>query len=144
MRWSKRDLTAKRYVYFWVDGIHVQARLEDAAPCLLVIVGATGLADILWIPRPRLRSGIPPARPLHPAHQHENKNDDEHKSEATRRVVTPLTAIGPSSLCVQPNAGAIGCGFAKLANPSVLVLSVARLARIIGLLRDSPAIAPTC
>ena len=45
--------TAKRYVYFWVDGIHVQARLEDAAQCLLVIVGATsegkkefvGLAD---------------------------------------------------------------------------------------------------
>jgi putative transposase len=40
-RWSKRDLSAKRYVYFWVDGIHVQARLEDAAQCLLVIVGAT-------------------------------------------------------------------------------------------------------
>jgi hypothetical protein len=31
-RWSKRDLSAKRYVYFWVDGIHVQARLEDAGP----------------------------------------------------------------------------------------------------------------
>jgi putative transposase len=41
VRWSKRDLSAKRYVYFWVDGIHVQARLEDAAQCLLVIVGAT-------------------------------------------------------------------------------------------------------
>ena len=25
-RWSKRDLSANRYVYFWVDGIHVQAR----------------------------------------------------------------------------------------------------------------------
>jgi transposase-like protein len=41
VRWSKRDLSAKRYVYFWVDGIHVQARLEDDAQCLLVIVGAT-------------------------------------------------------------------------------------------------------
>jgi transposase-like protein len=40
-RWSKRDLSAKRYVYFWVDGIHVQARLEDDAQCLLVIIGAT-------------------------------------------------------------------------------------------------------
>ena len=40
-RWSKRDLSAKRYVYFWVDGIHVQARLEDTAQCLLVIIGAT-------------------------------------------------------------------------------------------------------
>ena len=41
LRWSKRDLSAKRYVYFWVDGIYVQARLEDNAQCLLVIVGAT-------------------------------------------------------------------------------------------------------
>jgi transposase-like protein len=41
VRWSKRDLSAKRYVYFWADGIHVQARLEDEAQCLLVIIGAT-------------------------------------------------------------------------------------------------------
>src|SRR5207237_7183921 len=40
-RCSKRDLWAKRYIYFWVDGIHVQARLEDEAQCLLVIIGAT-------------------------------------------------------------------------------------------------------
>ncbi len=40
-RWSKRDLSAKRDVYFWVDGIHVQARLEADAQCLLVIIGAT-------------------------------------------------------------------------------------------------------
>src|SRR5829696_2964528 len=40
-RWSKRDLSAKRYVYVWVDGIHVQARLEADAQCLLVIIGAT-------------------------------------------------------------------------------------------------------
>jgi putative transposase len=40
-RWRRRDLSAKRYVYFWVDGIHVQARLEEAAQCLLVIIGAT-------------------------------------------------------------------------------------------------------
>jgi putative transposase len=40
-RWSKRDLSAKRYIYFWVDGIHVQARLQDTAQCLLIIIGAT-------------------------------------------------------------------------------------------------------
>ena len=40
-RWLKRDLSVKRYVYFWADGIHVQARLEDDAQCLLVIIGAT-------------------------------------------------------------------------------------------------------
>jgi transposase-like protein len=26
---------------FWADGIHVQARLENNAQCLLVIIGAT-------------------------------------------------------------------------------------------------------
>jgi len=41
LRWSKRDLSIKRYVYFWADGIHVQARLEETAQCLLVIIGAT-------------------------------------------------------------------------------------------------------
>jgi putative transposase len=40
-RWCKRDLSSRRYVYFWADGIHVQARLEDDAQCLLVIIGAT-------------------------------------------------------------------------------------------------------
>ena len=35
--WLKRDLSARHYVYF----IHVQARLEDDAQCLLVIIGAT-------------------------------------------------------------------------------------------------------
>ena len=52
-RWLDRDLSTKPYVYFWVDGIYVQARLEDDAQCLLVIIGATaegkkelvGLAD---------------------------------------------------------------------------------------------------
>jgi len=40
-RWLDRDLSAKQYVYFWVDGIYIQARLEDDAQCLLVIIGAT-------------------------------------------------------------------------------------------------------
>jgi putative transposase len=40
-QWEKRDLSTKRYVYMWADGIHVQARLEDEAQCLLVIIGAT-------------------------------------------------------------------------------------------------------
>lgn len=40
-RWCGRDLSAKRYVYFWVDGIHLEARLEGQAQCILVIIGAT-------------------------------------------------------------------------------------------------------
>jgi transposase-like protein len=54
-RWSKRDLSAKRYVYFWVDGIHVQARLEDAAQCLLVIIGATPEGKKEFVHRRRAR-----------------------------------------------------------------------------------------
>ena len=38
--WSQRDLSGKRYVYFWVDGVYPQARMEDPNPCLLVIIGA--------------------------------------------------------------------------------------------------------
>ena len=39
--WRKRDLSAKRYVYVWADGIYLEARLEDAKQCILVIIGAT-------------------------------------------------------------------------------------------------------
>jgi putative transposase len=39
--WLKRDLSAKRYVYVWADGIHLQARLEDEKQCILVLIGAT-------------------------------------------------------------------------------------------------------
>ena len=40
-RWSERDLSAKSYVYVWADGVYLQARLEDEAQCILVIIGAT-------------------------------------------------------------------------------------------------------
>ena len=39
--WSRRDLSNRRYVYLWVDGIHFGVRLEDAAQCILVVIGAT-------------------------------------------------------------------------------------------------------
>ena len=39
--WRKRDLSARRYVYVWADGIYLQARLEDTKQCILVIIGAT-------------------------------------------------------------------------------------------------------
>jgi transposase-like protein len=38
--WSRRDLSRKRYVYWWADGVYVNARL-DQKQCLLVIMGAT-------------------------------------------------------------------------------------------------------
>lgn len=39
--WSKRDLSGKRYVYFWVDGIYCKVRLDEERQCILVIIGAT-------------------------------------------------------------------------------------------------------
>jgi len=38
--WQKRDLSRKRYVYFWADGIYSNVRMDDRQ-CLLVIIGAT-------------------------------------------------------------------------------------------------------
>jgi len=38
--WRKRDLSKKSYVYFWVDGIHCNVRMDDKQ-CILVVMGAT-------------------------------------------------------------------------------------------------------
>lgn len=38
-QWNKRDLSKKTYVYWWVDGIYLQARMEDAKDCVLVVIG---------------------------------------------------------------------------------------------------------
>jgi transposase-like protein len=40
-RWQQRDLSARRYVYIWADGVYLQARMEPQAECMLVIIGAT-------------------------------------------------------------------------------------------------------
>jgi putative transposase len=40
-RWQGRDLSARRYVYVWADGVHLQARMEPQAECMLVLIGAT-------------------------------------------------------------------------------------------------------
>ena len=40
-RWQKRDLSARRYVYVWADGVYLQARMEPQAECMLVLMGAT-------------------------------------------------------------------------------------------------------
>lgn len=39
--WQQRDLSARRYVYVWADGVYLQARMEPQAECMLVILGAT-------------------------------------------------------------------------------------------------------
>jgi transposase-like protein len=39
-QWQKRDLSQKRYVYIWADGIYCNVRIQERQ-CILVIIGAT-------------------------------------------------------------------------------------------------------
>lgn len=39
-QWSKRDLSSKRYIYIWADGVYFNVRLNDSKPCILTIIGA--------------------------------------------------------------------------------------------------------
>jgi len=40
LKWKSRDLSHKKYVYFWVDGIYFNVRLDDSKSCILIIIGA--------------------------------------------------------------------------------------------------------
>ncbi len=42
-RWQERDLSARRYVYFWADGIYFSPRLDHDKQCMCVIIGADEL-----------------------------------------------------------------------------------------------------
>lgn len=50
-RWLGRDLSAKRYVYVWADGVYFAPRLEHERQCILVLIGAdaTGRKELLAI-----------------------------------------------------------------------------------------------
>ena len=37
--WSQRDLSLKKYVYIWADGVYFNVRSEEAKQCILVIIG---------------------------------------------------------------------------------------------------------
>ncbi len=39
-RWQERDLSARRYVYLWADGVYFTPRLEHDRQCILVVIGA--------------------------------------------------------------------------------------------------------
>ncbi|MCX6579759.1 MAG: IS256 family transposase [Candidatus Aminicenantes bacterium] len=40
-KWKCQDMTKKRYVYWWVDGIYFNIRLKEEKSCVFVILGAT-------------------------------------------------------------------------------------------------------
>ncbi len=50
-RWSRRDLSARRYVYFWADGVYFTPRMDEDRQCMLVIIGADewGNKDVLGL-----------------------------------------------------------------------------------------------
>jgi transposase-like protein len=39
-RWQRRDLSTRRSVYFWADGVYFSPRLDQDKQCILVIIGA--------------------------------------------------------------------------------------------------------
>jgi putative transposase len=39
IKWRKRDLSNKEYIYIWADGIHSKIRLNDDKSCMLVVIG---------------------------------------------------------------------------------------------------------
>lgn len=49
--WSAQSFKGKSYVYFWVDGIHFNIRLEEERSCILVVMGAdaTGKKELLAV-----------------------------------------------------------------------------------------------
>jgi putative transposase len=50
-RWQGRDLSTRRYVYLWADGVYFTPRLEHERQCLLVLIGAdaSGRKELLAI-----------------------------------------------------------------------------------------------
>jgi putative transposase len=50
-RWRRRDLSARRYVYLWADGVYFTPRLEHERQCLLVLIGAdaSGRKELLAV-----------------------------------------------------------------------------------------------
>src|SRR5918996_5172661 len=49
--WQRRDLSARRYVYLWADGVYFTPRLEHERQCLLVLIGAdaSGRKELLAV-----------------------------------------------------------------------------------------------
>ncbi len=49
-QWRKRDLSQRRYVYIWADGIYCNVRMDDRL-CLLVVIGSddTGRKEVLAV-----------------------------------------------------------------------------------------------
>jgi transposase-like protein len=85
--WSQRDLSGKRYVYMWADGIYFNVRLEENRPCLLVVIGA-------------LDDGTKEIIAIHDGHRESKESWKEVLHDIKRRGVSiePCLAIGDGAL----------------------------------------------
>jgi transposase-like protein len=50
---GQRDLSQKRYVYWWADGVYFNVRLDKERTCALILIGATedGTKELLAVCR---------------------------------------------------------------------------------------------
>ena len=108
---SARDLSGVDYVYLWVDGIHVNIRLEEHKLCLLVMIGvrADGRKELV-----ALTDGY---------RESTESWADLLRDAARRGMRAPVLAIGDGALGfwgalreVFPQARTQRCWFHKIAN----------------------------
>ena len=50
-RWQRRDLSPRRIVYIWADGVYFRPRMAEEKHCVLVLIGADewGLKEVLGL-----------------------------------------------------------------------------------------------
>jgi putative transposase len=108
---AARDLSGVDYVYMWVDGIHVNIRLEEQKLCLLVMIGvrADGTKELIALADGYRESTESWADPLRDCKR--------------RGMRAPVLAVGDGALGfwgalseVFPETRAARCWFHKIAN----------------------------
>jgi transposase-like protein len=107
----ERDLSGREYVYVWVDGVHLNIRLEEDRLCTLVMIGA-------------LPNGEKELLAVEDGYRESAESWKTVLREMKRRgMVAPLLAVGDGALGfwaaardVWPEARAQGCWRHKLVN----------------------------
>jgi transposase-like protein len=107
--WQKRDLSARRYVYVWADGVYLQARMEESAECMLALIGATpeGKKELVGF-----QTGCGRARRAG-ANSSSTSGGVVLRSHPTSRSATARSASGRRSRRSFPAPGTIAVGFTR-------------------------------
>jgi len=84
--WQRRDLSGKRCVYLWADGIYFNVRLTDDRPCILVLIGC-------------MEDGTKELLAVHDGHRESTLSWKEVlQSLKSRGLTLPKLAIGDGAL----------------------------------------------